>query len=83
MVEIAPRFAEPDYGLPDDATVAAIRTAASLEAMVTDPVHEGKSMAGLIAMAGGGEIPEGSQVLYMRLGGALALNAYHCVQGFQ
>src|SRR5580692_6833095 len=61
-VEIDPRFAGPDYGLPDDATIAAIRKAASLEAMLTDPVYEGKSMAGLIAMARNGEIPPGSKV---------------------
>jgi 1-aminocyclopropane-1-carboxylate deaminase len=76
-IEIDPRFAGPDYGLPDEATVAAIRKAASLEAMLTDPVYEGKSMAGLIAMAKGSEIPKGSKVLYVHLGGAPALNAYH------
>jgi 1-aminocyclopropane-1-carboxylate deaminase len=76
-IEIDPRFAGPDYGLPDDATVAAIRKAASLDAMLTDPVYEGKSMAGLIAMAKAGEIPKGSKVLYVHLGGAPALNAYH------
>ncbi len=76
-IEIDPRFAGPDYGLPDAATVAAIRTAASLEAMLTDPVYEGKSMAGLIAMAKNGEIPKNSRVLYVHLGGAPALNAYH------
>jgi 1-aminocyclopropane-1-carboxylate deaminase len=76
-IEIDPRFAGPDYGLPDDATIAAIRTAASLEAMLTDPVYEGKSMAGLIAMARNGEIPRNAKVLYVHLGGAPALNAYH------
>lgn len=76
-IEIDPRFAGPDYGLPDEATIAAIRMAASLEAMLTDPVYEGKSMAGLIAMARSGEIPAGSRVLYVHLGGAPALNAYH------
>lgn len=76
-IEIDPRFAGPDYGLPDDATVAAIRTAARLEAMLTDPVYEGKSMAGLIALARSGEIPRDAKVLYVHLGGAPALNAYH------
>jgi 1-aminocyclopropane-1-carboxylate deaminase len=76
-IEIDPRFAGPDYGLPDEATVAAIRTAARLEGMLTDPVYEGKSMAGLIAMARSGEIPKGSKFLYVHLGGAPALNAYH------
>jgi 1-aminocyclopropane-1-carboxylate deaminase len=76
-IEIDPRFAGPDYGLPDEPTVDAIRTAARLEGMMTDPVYEGKSMAGLIAMAKAGEIPKGSKVLYVHLGGAPALNAYH------
>ena len=47
--------------------------------MITDPVYEGKSMAGLIAMAKAGEIPRGATVLYVHLGGAPALNAYHKV----
>lgn len=76
-VIVDPRFAGPDYGLPDDRTIDAIRTAARLEAMLTDPVYEGKSMAALIAMAKAGEIPKGTNVLYVHLGGAPALNAYH------
>jgi 1-aminocyclopropane-1-carboxylate deaminase len=76
-IEIDARFAGPDYGLPDEATIAAIRKAASLEAMLTDPVYEGKSMAGLIAMARSGEIAKSAKVLYVHLGGAPALNAYH------
>ena len=76
-IEIDPRFAGPDYGLPDEATIAAIRMGAQLEAMLTDPVYEGKSLAGLIAMARSGEIPAGAKVLYVHLGGAPALNAYH------
>lgn len=76
-IEIDPRFAGPDYGLPDEATIVAIRMAARLEAMLTDPVYEGKSMAGLIAMTRNGEIPRDAKVLYVHLGGAPALNAYH------
>ena len=76
-IEIDPRFAGPDYGLPDEATIAAIRMAASLEAMLTDPVYEGKSMAALIAIARSGEIARGSKVLYVHLGGTPALDAYH------
>lgn len=35
------------YGIPDEQTIDAIRTCARLEGMITDPVYEGKSMAGL------------------------------------
>jgi len=76
-VVIDPRFSGPDYGLPDAETIAAIRLAARLEGMLTDPVYEGKSMAGLVAMVRSGEIARGSKVLYVHLGGAPVLSAYH------
>ncbi len=53
-----------------------MRTAARLEGMITDPVYEGKSMAGLIDLVGRGEIERGSTVLYAHLGGQPALSAY-------
>jgi 1-aminocyclopropane-1-carboxylate deaminase len=67
------------YGIADDATVDAIRLVARLEGMITDPVYEGKSMAGLIDMVRTGAIPAGSRVLYAHLGGQPALNAYSSV----
>lgn len=44
--------------------------------MITDPVYEGKSMAGMIDLVARGEIPRDSNVLYAHLGGQPALNAY-------
>ena len=64
------------YGIPVDSTLEAIRLGASLEAMITDPVYEGKSLAGLISLVTSGDIPAGSKVLYAHLGGQPALNAY-------
>ena len=49
----------PAYGIPDEQTVEAIHLAARTEGMLTDPVYEGKSMAGLIGMIRSGEIPPG------------------------
>lgn len=66
----------PAYGVPDAQTIEAIHLAARTEAMLTDPVYEGKSMAGLIGMIRSGEIPAGSKVLYCHLGGQPALPAY-------
>jgi 1-aminocyclopropane-1-carboxylate deaminase len=63
-------------GCPMQQTVDAIHLAARTEAMLTDPVYEGKSMAGLIGMIRSGEIPAGSKVLYCHLGGQPALSAY-------
>jgi 1-aminocyclopropane-1-carboxylate deaminase len=64
------------YGIPDERTLEAIRTAARLEGMITDPVYEGKSMAGMIDLVTRGEIEPGSNVLYAHLGGQPALSAY-------
>jgi 1-aminocyclopropane-1-carboxylate deaminase len=66
----------PAYGIPDRQTIEAIHLVARSEGMLTDPVYEGKSMAGLIGMIRSGEIPAGSRVLYAHLGGQPALSAY-------
>jgi 1-aminocyclopropane-1-carboxylate deaminase len=44
--------------------------------MITDPVYEGKSLAGMIDLVQRGEIAKDSNVLYAHLGGQQALNAY-------
>ncbi|MET9554429.1 1-aminocyclopropane-1-carboxylate deaminase [Streptomyces sp. NPDC006645] len=64
------------YGIPVESTLDAIRLTGSLEGMIIDPVYEGKSMAGLIDLVRGGDIPPTSNVLYAHLGGQPALNAY-------
>ena len=65
------------YGIPVDSTMAAMRLGAELEAMITDPVYEGKSLAGLIDLVRERDIPADSTVLFAHLGGQPALNAYH------
>jgi 1-aminocyclopropane-1-carboxylate deaminase len=70
------RYHAGTYGIPDEATLDAIRTAGRLEGMITDPVYEGKSMAGMIDLVRRGEIDRGSNVLYAHLGGQPALSAY-------
>ncbi len=74
-IELDERFHAGVYGIPDDATLDAMRLAARLEGMITDPVYEGKSMAGLIELASS-EIDASATVLYAHLGGQPALNAY-------
>ncbi|KAH9897552.1 putative 1-aminocyclopropane-1-carboxylate deaminase [Xylariomycetidae sp. FL2044] len=68
------------YGIPDEATLEAMRFGARTEAFITDPVYEGKSLAGMMDMIRRGEIAEGSTVLYAHLGGQVALNAYSSIQ---
>jgi 1-aminocyclopropane-1-carboxylate deaminase len=75
-VELDDRYHAGIYGIPDDQTIAAMKLAARTEAMITDPVYEGKSMAGLIDLVTTGEISRDSTVLYAHLGGQPALNAY-------
>jgi 1-aminocyclopropane-1-carboxylate deaminase len=70
------RYHAGTYGIPDEQTLEAIRVAGRLEGMITDPVYEGKSMAGLIDLVSRGEIDRGSTVLYAHLGGQPALSAY-------
>jgi 1-aminocyclopropane-1-carboxylate deaminase len=70
------RYHAGTYGIPDEGTLAAIRLCGRLEGMITDPVYEGKSMAGLIDLVERGEIEPGSNVLYAHLGGQPALNGY-------
>jgi 1-aminocyclopropane-1-carboxylate deaminase len=62
--------------VPSEETKEAIRLAAKLEGMITDPVYEGKSMQGMIDLVQKGYFPAGSKVLYAHLGGAPALNGY-------
>lgn len=69
-------YAYPAYGVPSRETSDAIRFAARTEAMITDPVYEGKSMQGMMDLVRKGYFPEGSNVLYAHLGGAPALNGY-------
>jgi 1-aminocyclopropane-1-carboxylate deaminase len=80
-ITIVEGYAGPSYGIPDDSTVEAIRLAARTEGMLTDPVYEGKSMAGLIGLVRSGAIPAGARVLYAHLGGQPALPAYAHVPG--
>jgi 1-aminocyclopropane-1-carboxylate deaminase len=69
-------YAYPAYGVPSEETNEAIRFAARTEAMITDPVYEGKSMQALMDLVKKGFFPDGSKVLYAHLGGAPALNGY-------
>ena len=75
-IYINPNYAYPAYGVPSKETNEAIRLAARTEAMITDPVYEGKSMQGMIDLIRKRHFPAGSKILYAHLGGAPALNGY-------
>ena len=69
-------YAYPAYGVPSAETNEAIRLAARMEGMITDPVYEGKSMQGMIDLVRKDYFPAGSRVLYAHLGGVPAINGY-------
>jgi 1-aminocyclopropane-1-carboxylate deaminase len=73
------RYAGPEYGLPNEGTLEAIRLCARLEGVLTDPVYEGKSMHGMIDKVRRGEFEPGAKVLYAHLGGVPALSAYSAI----
>ncbi len=75
-IVINPDYAYPAYGVPSHETNEAIRLAARTEAMITDPVYEGKSMQGMIDLIRKDFFPAGSKILYTHLGGAPAINGY-------
>jgi len=75
-IVINPDYAYPAYGVPSAETNEAIRLGARTEAMITDPVYEGKSLQGMIDLARKGFFPKGSRILYAHLGGAPAINGY-------
>ena len=64
------------YGVAGARTIDAIKLVGQLEGMITDPVYEGKSMAGMIDLIKEGYFKEGSKVLYVHLGGQPAINGY-------
>ena len=64
------------YGVAGPRTIDAIKLVGQLEGMITDPVYEGKSMAGMIDLIKEGYFKEGSKVLYVHLGGQPAINGY-------
>jgi len=78
-VELDDRYHAGVYGIPDEATLEAMRLAARFEALITDPVYEGKSMAGMVDLVARGEIAKDSTVLFAHLGGQPAINGYSAV----
>ena len=66
----------PGYGIPTDAMREAVQLMARTEGLLLDPVYSGKAFAGLLAQVRSGQVPAGSQVLFVMTGGAPGLYAY-------
>jgi D-cysteine desulfhydrase family pyridoxal phosphate-dependent enzyme len=64
------------YGRLDKRTSEAIRTVASLDGVLLDPVYTGKAMAGLLDLAHQGRWKAGQSIVFLHTGGIPALFAY-------
>ena len=64
------------YGERDAKTMDAIRLFAQKEALIADPVYEGKAIRGLLELNKQGRFEKGSRILLMHLGGSPAIHAY-------
>jgi L-cysteate sulfo-lyase len=80
-VEVVAGHAGPAYGVPHEATIAAIRLAGRLEALPLDPVYSGKGLAGLIALIRGGRWGRDENVVFLHTGGTPAIFAYQSALG--
>jgi D-cysteine desulfhydrase len=63
------------YAEPTEACREALHLAARLEGLVLDPVYTGKAMAGLVAAAREGTLPDDGPVVFLHTGGLPALFA--------
>lgn len=67
-VPLNAEFVGPGYGEPTMETLLAIKLAWKYEGVLLDPVYTGKAMAGLLALAGRGEL-EGRRAVFLHTGG--------------
>jgi len=68
-------FVGPGYGVPTDASTAAIELAARTEGLLLDPVYTAKAMAALLAYVRQGRFTSDETVLFWHTGGTPALFA--------
>jgi D-cysteine desulfhydrase len=66
----------PGYSLPSPEMIEAVKTIASVEGILLDPVYTGKAMAGLLALIRQGQFKKGENILFVHTGGSPALYAY-------
>lgn len=63
----------PGYGIPSEASIAAVRLAGSTEGLVLDPVYTGKGMAALRATVADGRLNKDWSVVFLHSGGTPGL----------
>ncbi len=66
----------PGYGLPNQATIDAIKKLARHEGILLDPTYTGKSFAALLALLKQGSFSENDHVVFLHTGGAPSIFGY-------
>jgi 1-aminocyclopropane-1-carboxylate deaminase/D-cysteine desulfhydrase-like pyridoxal-dependent ACC family enzyme len=66
----------PGYGLPNQATIDAIRFLARREGILLDPTYTGKTFAALLALLKQGRFSENDHVVFLHTGGTPSLFGY-------
>jgi len=69
-------YAGPDYGVPGERTMQAIRLAATMDGLLLDPVYTGKAFAGMLDYIATGRVRPGESIVFWHTGGLPALFAY-------
>jgi len=64
------------YGRPTEAGIAAIRTVASLEGVILDPVYTGKCMSAMLDLLQNDGLAGARDVVFLHTGGAPAIHPY-------
>jgi L-cysteate sulfo-lyase len=64
------------YGIPSEAGLAALRTLASAEGILLDPIYSGKGFAGLLDYCQRGIVSTSDRVVFVHTGGLPALFSY-------
>ncbi len=75
-VRVAHDYLGEDYGIPTRRTLEAIKTLATTEGIVTDPVYSGKALGGLLEMIRRRDLAWCSNVVFVHTGGAATLPVY-------
>ena len=71
----------PGYECPSEEATEAIKLLARTEGILVDPVYSGKAFAGLLADIRSGQIPAGSNVLFLHTGGSTVFFAEEEILG--
>lgn len=64
------------YGRPTEDGITAIRTVASHEGVILDPVYTGKGMSAMLDMVKNGKLENARDVVFLHTGGAPAIHPY-------